>query len=302
MVRDPYAVLGVAKDASTAEIKKAYRKLAKSNHPDLHPGDAKAEQTFKEISQANTLLGDADKRARYDAGEIDASGQERPQAHFHDQAAGGPGGFRYTSRGDAPDLDDLFANMFGDRGGFGAAGHRPIRGQDIRYALAVDFLDAIKGTKSRVTMGDGSTLDIALPKGLRDGQTIRLKGKGMPGVNGAGHGDALVTVSVRPHPQFRRQGDDIHLTLPVDLGDAVLGGKIQVQTVTGSVSLTIPENSNSGRVLRLKGQGVRRDGKPAGDQYVTLQISLPATPDPALKDFLRQQREKAAQVDEAIAA
>ena len=149
MARDPYAVLGVAKDASTAEIKKSYRKLAKLHHPDLQPGDAKTEQTFKEISQANTLLGDENKRARYDAGGIGASGQQRPQAHFHDQAATG-GGFRYTSRGDAPDLDDLFASMFGARGGFGTSGHRPIRGQDIRYAL--------------------------------------------------------VTVSVRPHPQFRRQG------------------------------------------------------------------------------------------------
>lgn len=308
MPREPYEVLGVAKNASGDEIKKAYRKLAKTNHPDLHPGDDVAKQRFKEISQAYGLLGDAEKRARYDSDEIDADGNERPRAPFHGQDASGPGGFHYSYDGDPGDLGDLFSNLFGGRGGFGGGpsfdgrAERSLRGQDIHCGLTIDFLDAVNGSKRRVTMGDGSHLDITLPKGLRDGQSIRLKGKGMAGMNGAPAGDALVTVKVRPHPTFRREGDDIHMTQSISLTDAVLGGKVHVPTVTEFVALTVPENSSSGRVLRLRGRGVRRDGKPAGDQLVTLQITLPRSPDPELVELLRRQREQAGKSEEALAA
>jgi DnaJ-class molecular chaperone len=314
MTRDPYEVLGVGKAASANDIKKAYRKLAKTNHPDLHPGDAEAERRFKEISQAYGVLGDETKRGRFDRGEIDADGNERVEHPFRGANAGGPGGYHYTtSRGDADlaDIEDLFSNLFGGRvGGAGFGGHAgfggrprgPVPGQDVRYELAVDFLDAVNGATRRVTMADGVVLDVALPKGLRDSQTIRLKGKGRPGTDGAPAGDALVAVSVRGHPTFRLDGDNIHVTLPISLADAVLGGKARVPTISGEIALTVPESSNGGRVLRLKGRGVQRAGKPAGDQLVTLQITLPKTPDLELVALLRRQREALRESAEAEAA
>jgi DnaJ-class molecular chaperone len=313
MTRNPYEVLGVAKDAPAGDIKKAYRKLAKTHHPDLHPGDAEAERRFKEISQAYGVLGDEKKRARFDKGEIDADGNERMTNPFHGGhpgghpgGAGGSGSFHYTVNGedaDLGDLGDLFSNLFGGGRGFGGGGRpHPIRGQDIRYELAVDFLDAVNGAKRRVTMADGGSLDVNLPKGLGDGQTIRLKGKGMAGMNGAPAGDALVTVRVRPHPSFRRDGDDIHVTQAISLADAVLGGKVRVPTISGEISLTVPENTSSGKVLRLKGKGIQRSGKRAGDQLVTLQITLPKTPDPELAALLRRQRDGASGSEKARAA
>jgi DnaJ-class molecular chaperone len=200
---------------------------------------------------------------------------------------------------DLGDLGDLFSSLFGGgRGfsgqhGFAGGGARAMRGQDVRYKLDVDFLNAVNGAKRRVTMADGGSLEVSLPKGLADGQTIRLKGKGMAGANGAPAGDALVTVSVRPHPVLRREGDDIQVTQSISLADAVLGGKVRVPTISGEIALTIPENSSGGRVLRLKGKGVQRSGKPAGDQLVTLQITLPKTPDPELVALLRRQRDDA---------
>lgn len=312
MTRDPYQVLDVGKGASADEIKKAYRKLAKTHHPDLHPGDASAERRFKEVSQAYAVLGDETKRARFDRGEIDADGNERVANPFHGQHAGGqPGGFHYTVNGDEAnlsDLGDIFSSLFGGSGGFSGhhgfpgGGARAMRGQDIRYKLDVDFLDAVNGAKRRVTMADGGDLEVSLPKGLADGQTIRLKGKGMAGMNGAPAGDALVTVSVRGHPVLRRAGDDIHVTQSISLADAVLGGKVRVPTLSGEIALTVPENSSSGRVLRLKGKGVQRPGKPAGDQLVALQITLPKTPDPELVALLTRQRGAAARTDTARAA
>lgn len=316
MTRDPYQVLGIGEGASAADIKKAYRTLAKTHHPDLHPGDAAAEQRLKEISQAYAVLGDEKKRGRFDRGEIDADGNERTANPFQGRHAGQhagqhPGGFHYTVNGDEADLGDLgdiFANLFGGgRGfsgqhGFAGGGVRAMRGQDIRYKLDVDFLDAVNGAKRRVTMADGGSLEVSLPKGLADGQTIRLKGKGGPGMNGAPAGDALVTVSVRDHPILRREGDDIHVTQSISLTDAVLGGKVRVPTITGEIALTIPENSSGGRVMRLKGKGVQRPGKAAGDQLVTLQITLPKTPDPQLVALLRRQHEAAEEVEDARAA
>ncbi|HEX9489514.1 MAG TPA: DnaJ C-terminal domain-containing protein, partial [Stellaceae bacterium] len=262
--RNPYEVLGVKKDASEDQIRSAYRKLAKRYHPDLNPGNKEAEARFKEISGANDILSDKDKRARFDRGEIDASGAERPEraySRYRGFAEGAPGEkYEYHSaEGMAPEhLDDLFA-FFGQgaRGGRGGGTMR-MRGGDQHYTLTVDFLAAVNGARQRLNLAPDRSLDVTIPPGVRDGQVLRLQGQGSPGINGGPPGDALIEIHVAPHPFFRREGDDIHLDLPVTLGEAVLGGKVMVPTPSGPVSMTIPANSNTGRVLRLKGRGVAR--------------------------------------------
>jgi DnaJ-class molecular chaperone len=292
---DPYKVLGVARDASQDDIRKAYRKLAKQAHPDLNPGDKKAEERFKAISAAYDIVGDPDKRGRFDRGEIDASGAERPPQHeFYRQYADADGGFRYQSSAgfeDFVDLSDLFSGVF-QRGGRGGGRTMRMKGQDLRYNLSVDFLEAVNGATRRVTMPDGRTLDLTIPAGVRSGQTLRLKGKGMPGANGGPDGDALVEIEVRPHPLFERDGNDIVVELPISLDEAVLGGKVEVPTVTGKVSVAIPKGASSGQTLRLRGKGVPagRD-RPAGDQRVKLKIVAPPRIDDALESFMKSWRE-----------
>ena len=291
MARDPYEVLGVAKSASDEEIKRQYRKIAKENHPDLHPGDPEAERRFKEASQAYDILGDDEKRARFDRGEIDASGQERPEAHFYRPYAESGSGAKYRHYENADEFADLgsvFDDLFGDHRGAPGGGTRTYRefrvrrrGADVHYTLDIGFLDAAKGAARRVTMADGATLDLKIPAGTKDGQVLRLKGKGQPGQEGGESGDALVSVRVGSHPYFHRDGDDIHLTLPVSIREAVLGTKIRVPTIDGPVTMTVPPNSSSGDVLRLKGRGVRQ-----GNQFVTLEIRTPSPPDAELKAFL----------------
>lgn len=286
---NPYEILGVPKTASADEIRKAYRRLAKKYHPDLNPGKAEAEQRFKEVTAANDLLSDPDKRARFDRGEIDAAGQEQPQRHYYRDFAGGPGAGRYQGADvSADDLEHVFADLFGGRGfGAGQGGMR-MKGGNLSLSLALDFLDAVKGGKHRVTMPDGRTLDIDLPAGLEDGGTVRLKGQGLPGVSGGPAGDALITVTVRPHPWFRREGDDVRLDLPVTLGEAVLGAKVRVPTIDGPVMLSVPAGANNGTVLRLKGKGILDPHTGVrGDQYVTLRIALPDKPDAALEEFVK---------------
>lgn len=296
MSKDPYDVLGVSKSATQDEIHKAYRKLAKKLHPDLNPGNAKAADQFKDVASAHDLLGDPEKRARFDRGEIDASGAERPQQRYYREYADAGGARRYYSSAgfeDFGDASDLFADLFGrSRAGGGARSAR-MRGQDAQYRLEVDFLEAVRGGKRRITLPDGNSLDLTIPEGVADGHVLRLKGKGGPGLGGGPPGDALIELSVRPHPLFSRQGDDIVVELPITIDEAILGGKIEVPTVSGRVALTIPKGSSSGQTLRLRGKGVkRRDGKTHGDQLVRLKIVMPPTIDTELEEFMRKWRER----------
>jgi DnaJ-class molecular chaperone len=284
---DPYEVLGVKRDASVEEVRKAYRRLAKKNHPDLHPGDAAAEARFKEIASANDIVGDATKRAQFDSGEIDSSGVARPPRNerqsyrSHAEAAGGERYDRQWERPNGAD-QDLFAELFGSR-----ARRPPTRGADRHYTLAVEFSDAINGAKKRVVMGDGRTLDITIPVGLKDGQTLRLRGQGEPGIDGSPAGDILVETHVEPHAVFRRDGADIRSTLAVTVGEALAGAKVRVPTVSGAVQMTLPKGANSGTLLRLRGKGVPL-ASGAGDQVVELKIVLPEQPDEALIQAVTQ--------------
>ena len=303
MADDPYKTLGVKKDASQEEIQKAYRRRAKKLHPDLNPGDSHAEEQFKEVSAAYDLLSDPEKRTRYDRGEIDASGAERPERRYYrdfgERRAGNPyasnAGFADFS--DFADADDIMSAFFGRSG----QRNRNRRGSDARYSLDVDFLDAVNGGTRTVTLPDGSTLDVKIPPGTRDGQVLRLRGKGQPGFGEAPPGDALIEVHVRPHPLFRREGDDIQIDLPISVRDAVLGGKLRVPTPTGTVTMTIPKWSNTGQKLRLEGKRILRPDGCRGDEFVTLKIMLPEKPDPELERCIAQwqRRERTTQAAEA---
>jgi DnaJ-class molecular chaperone len=281
---DPYSVLGVEKTASQDEVQKAYRQLAKKLHPDLNPDDKKAEERFKEVSAAYDIIGDADKRARFDRGEIDATGAERPQREFYRDHAGRSGSPYASEHGFAEftDGEDVFSELFRRRSTV------RLRGQDVHYAMQLDFLDALNGARREVTLPDGSVLEVSIPRGTRDGQILRLRGKGMPGLNGGPAGDALVEVSVRPHELFVRKGDDIQIDVAVPLKDAVLGGRISIPTPSGPVTMTIPKWSNTGRVMRLKGKGAPRAEGGNGDQYVTLKVMLPDQPDARLEQLVAE--------------
>ncbi len=292
---DPYAALGLTKTATADEIKKAYRKIARTSHPDLNPNDPKAEDKFKAAAAAFDLLKDPETRARYDNGEIDASGQEHPERRYYrDYAEAGQNPYRaapgFDEYGDASDIFAEFLRRHG--GGAGGQGQDfKARGPDMRYALEVSFLDAANGGKTRITLPDGAALEVTIPQGTADGQTIRLRGKGGPGYGGGPAGDALITVSVRPHAVFRREGDDIALILPITLDEAVLGGKVATPTIDGTVQLTIPKGASSGQVLRLRGRGVKPvGGKTRGDQRVELRIVMPATVDEELSGFIETWR------------
>ena len=297
----PYQVLGVKPNASADEIRKAYRKLAKQFHPDLNPGKPAAEARFKAVSAAHELLSDPEKRARYDRGEIDESGAERPRYSYRPHAEGAQG-WKYQPEGevDIGDLDDLF-EMFGRGGGAGGARGGPrggsrrtaegfsMPGPDRHYSLTIDFVRAATGGKERLGLSPSEWLDVTIPPGIEEGQILRLKGKGGPGFGGGPAGDALIEVHIAPHPFFRREGDDIHLELPVSLAEAVLGARVPVPTVTGPVTMTIPRGSDTGAQLRLRGKGIRRrrQGKEVtGDQYVTLKVVIGASDDPELAKFL----------------
>jgi DnaJ-class molecular chaperone len=280
--------LGVARTASADELRRAFRKLAKQYHPDRNPGDKAAEERFKRISAAFDLLGDEDKRKKFDAGEIDADGRETMRGYGggHPFGQGGfqPGGFRPGPGGaqfEDVDLGDILGEMFGGRGGRAGAFNQ--RGQDIRAHVDIDLEEAINGAKRRIGFSDGRTLEITIPKGATDGQVLRLKGQGAPGRAGAG--DALIEVGIRPHPVFRREGDNLVMDLPISVPDAVLGGKVEAPTPDGPVTLSIPAGSNSGSTLRLKGKGMPGQLGRRGDLMARLQVTLPEKADPELTRF-----------------
>lgn len=299
---DPYETLGVTKTATADDIRKAYRKAAKASHPDLHPGDAAAEARFKAINAANELLSDPEKRGRFDRGEIDAEGQpvmpERP--YYRDYADAGRGGARYSAGGpfggagaggagqggmDPEEFGDIFGSFFRDQAA--REGSRPRRGRDRQYRLDVPFVTVVTGATERLTLPDGRTLDVQIPPGLEDGQVLRLRGKGEAGANGAEDGDALIAVSVFPHPFYRRDGRDLVMDLPVTFAEAVLGGKVPVPTPKGVVALTVPPRSDAGTRLRLRGRGIGEGkGVAAGDLYVVLTL-VTGPVDGALEEFLR---------------
>jgi DnaJ-class molecular chaperone len=295
MAEDPYKVLGVARDASDEDIRSAYRKLAKELHPDMNPANrAVAEERFKKVSAAYDIVGDPEKRGKYDRGEIDANGEPR---RTYQRAHAGPFGGR-AGGGRAEEFGgfgDIFSDLFGrGRDRFGDA-ESPfgMRGRDVRYTLEIDFLESAAGAKKRVTMPDGGVLDLTVPEGVHDGQVLRLRGKGQPGPRGSEPGDALVEIKVRPHPHFKRVGDDIALEVPITIDEAVLGAKIEVATISGRVQLTIPKGTSSGRAFRLKGKGVHNAGtRHTGDQLVTVRIVLPDTIDSELSYFLSEWRQK----------
>ncbi|HWA92544.1 MAG TPA: DnaJ C-terminal domain-containing protein [Rhizomicrobium sp.] len=299
-MRDPYDVLGVPKKASEAEIKKAFRALAKKHHPDTKGGDAAAQKKFQEISAAYDIVGDKDKRAKFDAGEIDAGGNPRgfdPGAHGFrggpfgggGGAGGGPRDFHFTwtdQDGDQAQqgfsAEDLFSDLLGGLGGRGG-GRQARQGQDFSVQMTVSFEEAARGGSRRVMLANGEQIDVKIPAGIKDGQQIRLKGRGGAGRRGGPAGDVMIQIAVAAHPYFTRDGNNLRMDLPITLQEAVIGGKVPVPTLTGTVHLSVPAGSNTGSILRLKGKGI--PAEPVGDLYVKLVVALPDAPDEALRKF-----------------
>ena len=282
MAKDPYKLLGIPKSAKDADIRKAYRSLAKKYHPDVNKDNPKAAERFKEISAAYTLLTDKDMKARYDSGQVDGSGQQKNpfaggQSPFTTgfggmggMGAGGRGRGRQAQMGGQDDMASLFSSLFGmdmgaQQGGFTQRRQPAQKGADIRYKVTLPFLEALKGGSKKLTNG----LSVKIPKGVADGQVLRMVGKGKEGINGGPKGDAKVEVTVKTHKFFSREGNKLYLTLPISLKEAVLGAKVIIPLPTGDVTLKVPAKSNTGTKMRLKGKGVK-----GGDLLVTLQIIL----------------------------
>lgn len=291
-MKDPYETLGVDRTASDADIRRAFKTLTRKHHPDLHPGDAAAAERFTDISTAYDLLKDREVRARFDAGEIDAAGTERPrQRYYRDYADAGASGGHAAQDGFASneDLEDFLSRAFGATGGAGRARGASFRtrGQDASYTMPVDFLVAAAGGTREIRLPDGKALKVTIPAGAHDRQMLRLKGQGMPGFGGGPSGDAYVELHVEPHAFFRRKDADIHLDVPVTLREAVLGGPIEVPTIDGPARVTVPPGSNTGTRLRLRDKGVP-DAKSGqrGHQFITLSVMLPKGGDPELAAFL----------------
>ncbi|QUD86105.1 DnaJ C-terminal domain-containing protein [Phenylobacterium montanum] len=303
MAQDPYKELGVSRTASADEIRKAFRKLAKQLHPDQNPGDKAAEERFKRVSGAFDIIGDVEKRKKFDRGEIDADGREtmrgfgggdpfggRAQGGF---SGGGPFGGGFGGQFEGADLNDILGEMFGRAAGGRAGGFSPppAKGGDVRAKLDIDLEEAIQGGKKRIAFSDGRTLDVTIPKGATEGQVMRLKGQGSPGRGGPG--DALIELNIRPHPIYRREGEALVMDLPISVPDAVLGAKVEAPTPDGPVSLTVPKGSNSGQMLRLKGRGLpASQGGPRGDLLARLVVVLPEAPDEALEKFAEKWRKE----------
>jgi len=299
VAQDPYAELGVSRSAAPDDIRKAFRKLAKQLHPDRNPDDKAAEERFKRVSAAFDILGDPEKKAKFDRGEIDADGRETMRGGSWGPGGGGGGGPWGARQGgfgggrfEEPDFEDILGEVFGARGGFRGGRGFSSRGADVRARLEIDLEDAINGGVKRIAFADGRTLDVTIPKGAAEGQTLRLKGQGQPGRGGQA-GDALIELAVRPHPIFRREGADLHMDLPVSVPDAVLGGKVDAPTPDGTVSLKVPKGSNSGAVMRLKGRGAvdPANGR-RGDLFARLTVALPDHPDAELEAFAERWRKE----------
>jgi DnaJ-class molecular chaperone len=305
-MRDPYDILGVSRSAPEAEIKKAYRKLAKAYHPDRNKNDPKAKDKFSEVNSAYEIVGDATKRAQFDRGEIDAEGKPRFQG-FEGFGGGGPGagregfeGFQFNFGGGSPfgrrksarqagSEDDIFSHLFGEafRTAERGARARPAKGEDVQATLTVTLEDIAGDGKKRIALPTGREVEVTIPKGVADGQTIRLRGLGQSGTSGAG--DVLLTIRVAPHEHFTIEGDNLRVRIPVDLEDAVLGAKVRVPTLSGAVDMTIPAMTSSGRTFRLRGKGL--PGKSGhGDLLATTEIRLPEEADEALLDYARKRR------------
>ena len=319
-MRDPYEVLGVSKGANEADVKSAYRRLAKKLHPDANKHDPKAASRFAELNAAYEIVGDGDKRKAFDRGEIDAEGKPRFQGFegYGAQPGGGghgPGGAQFESFSFGPDgfrragtggagaqggagFEDLLRGMFGGRAGggrgfgtqfetedFGASAG----GQDLHASLTITLGDAAKGTKTRVHLPTGKDVEVKIPAGIASGQQIRLKGQGWPSANGRA-GDALITINVAPHPLFKPDGADLRLELPITLYEAVLGGKVRVPTLDGAVELAIPAGTNSGRTFRLKGKGLKAKSG-AGDLLATVRVVLPDRVDDEFKELMKKWRD-----------
>jgi DnaJ-class molecular chaperone len=297
-MKDPYETLGVARSATDKEIKDAFKKLARKFHPDLHPGDKEAEAKFKDLSAANDLLRDKEKRRRFDAGEIDASGAERPQERFYRDFADGPGYASHAAQdgfASNEELEEFLARAFAGGAQRSERSFRA-RGQDASYMLPVSFLDAANGATRTITLPEGKTLQVAVPEGAEDRQMLRLKEQGMPGFGGGPPGDAYVELHVEPHPFFRRKDDNIHVEVPVTLKEAVLGGRIEVPTIGPPVTVTVPKGSNTGTTLRLRERGIRnRKTGQRGHQLISLKVILPAAEEPDLVAFLQKWQPKTAQ-------
>ena len=294
-MKDPYETLGVSRSATDKEIKDAFKKLARKFHPDLHPGDKEAEAKFKDISAANDLLRDKEKRQRFDAGEIDASGAERPQERFYRDFADGPAYASHAAQDgfdSNEELEEFLAKAFA---GGAQRTQRTFRarGQDVSYVLPVTFLDAAIGATHTITLPEGRTLQVTVPEGAEDRQMLRLKEQGMPGYGGGPPGDAYVELHIEPHPFFRRKDENIHVEVPVTLREAMLGGRIQVPTIGQPVTVTVPKGSNTGTTLRLRERGIRnRKTGQRGHQLITLKVVLPTAEEPELVEFLETWRPK----------
>ncbi len=292
-MRDPYQVLGVAKGASESEIKSAFRRLAKKYHPDANPDDPKAKERFGEANQAYEIVGDKARRKQFDAGEIDGDGKPKfqgfpgqgqgsgdPFAGFRNAGGGRPGGFEFRQSGGFGGAEDILKEMFGG----GARARQQAPAQDIAFDLPVTLEEAFSAAKVDARLPDGRLLGVSLPKGVEDGQQIRLKGQGT-----GGRSDAIATVKLRQHPDFRLDGKDLHVELPISLKDAVLGIKAPVRTLTGKIAVGVPAWSSSDKVLRLRGKGMLKKDGSHGDLLVHVRIMLPETPDASLEAFLKAQ-------------
>lgn len=288
---DPYLLLGISKKASPEEIKKAYRKLAKKYHPDLNPDNKEIEKKFKEITAAYELLSDEEKRARFDRGEIDEQGNARSGPDFYkayqQQAQGGfrSGGAQSFDFSDIFSNEDIFSRIF--KQGPGAKTQHAERGSDLSYTLRINFLEAVLGTKRKISLSSDKHMNVTIPIGTDEGQILRLKGHGMKGTGGGPAGDVHIEIHIEPHSYFVRKGLDIYLDVPISLKETVMGEKIQVPTIHGPVMVTIPQGASTGQTLRLKGKGISPKDKTPGDQYIVFKLMLTDPKDPNLQAFVK---------------